>query len=170
MLSRSFTPFPILKTDRLVLRQLLITDDKEIFALRSNEKVNTYLDRTLNKTIEDSQIFIQNILKNQLIYWAITMNDQLIGTICLFDFENSSGKAEIGFELLPEYQGKGIMHEAISKIITYSFETIHLHLLEGYEHKENQPSQKLLKKLNFKLHSNDNSIDTNFDLFQLMKY
>ncbi len=170
MINRSFTPFPILKTDRLILRQLLISDDKELFALRSNEKVNKYLDRTPNKIIEDSQIFIETILKNQLIYWAITMNNQLIGTICLFGFEDSSGKAEIGFELLPDFQGKGIMYEATSKVIEYSFEMIQLNLLEGFVHKENQPSRKLLKKLNFKLLSNNNSIDTDFDLFQLMKY
>ena len=167
---KRFIPFPVLKTDRLLLRPLVIEDDKEILALRSNEKVNTYLDRTPDKTIEDSQIFIHHILKNSFLYWAITMHDQLIGTICLFDFEDNTGKAEIGFELLPEHQGKGIMHEAISEVILYSFETIRLNLLKGYVHKDNVPSQKLLKKINFKQQTKDmNNNETNVILFQLTK-
>lgn len=170
MVPTRFIPFPKLITNRLLLRPLSIEDDKEILALRSNEKVNNYLDRTPNKTIEDARNFIQTILKNNSLYWAITMHDQLIGTICLFDFEDSTGKAEIGFELLPEYQGKGIMHEAISKVITYSFETIHLVLLEAYVHKDNLPSKKLLEKLNFKQQvSHMSSNETNFTLFQLTK-
>lgn len=170
MFNKPFISFPVLKTDRLLLRPLVIEDDKEILALRSNEKVNTYLDRTPDKTIEDSRIFIHNILKNSFVYWAITIHDQLIGTICLFDFEGNAGKAEIGFELLPEHQGKGIMHEAVSKVISYSFETIHLVLLEGYVHKDNVPSQKLLEKLNFKQQTNHmNNNETNFILFKLTK-
>jgi ribosomal-protein-alanine N-acetyltransferase len=110
-----------LKTERLTLRQLRSSDDKEIFALRSNDNVNKYLDRKPSKSIDDAKNFIQtineNIQRNDSIYWAITLNgtDKLIGTICLFDFSEDNSKAEIGYELLPDFQGKGIMQEALQK-------------------------------------------------------
>ncbi|MBC7867891.1 MAG: GNAT family N-acetyltransferase [Gloeobacteraceae cyanobacterium ES-bin-316] len=106
----------MLKTDRLVLGQLVITDDNEIFALRSDKSVNRYLDRHTSKSIEDAKSFLQaiteNVRKNNSIYWAISLTNKLIGTICLFQFTDDDTKAEIGYELSPAYQRKGLMQEA----------------------------------------------------------
>ncbi len=167
---KNFTPFPVLKTERLTLRQLISSDDKEIFALRSDDNVNKYLDRKPSKSIDDAKNFIQtineNIQRNDSIYWAITLNgtDKLIGTICLFDFTNDNLKAEIGYELLPDFQGKGIMQEATSKVIDFGIQHIGLNSIEAYTHSENQSSTRLLEKLNFKRHS---AGDDNFMIFKL---
>jgi ribosomal-protein-alanine N-acetyltransferase len=169
MTGKKFTPFPVLKTERLTLRQLIGSDDKEIFALRSNHHVNKYLDRRPSKTIDDAKNFIQaineNIQRNDSIYWAITLNgtNTLIGTICLFDFSNPDGKAEIGYELLPDFQGKGIMQEAASKVIDFGIQHIGLNSIEAYTHAENESSTRLLEKLNFKRHS---AVEDNFMLFK----
>jgi len=61
MLTKSFTPFPVLKSERLTRRQLSINDDKEIFALRSDKQVNKYIDREPGHTIEDARKFIHKI-------------------------------------------------------------------------------------------------------------
>jgi len=170
MMGKNFTPFPVLKTERLTLRQLISSDDKEIFALRSDDNVNKYLDRKPSKSIDDAKNFIQtineNIQRNDSIYWAITLNgtDKLIGTICLFDFTNDNLKAEIGYELLPDFQGKGIMQEATSKVIDFGIQHIGLNSIEAYTHSENQSSTRLLEKLNFKRHS---AGDDNFMIFKL---
>ncbi len=159
MPGRNFTPFPVLKTDRLTLRQLASSDDNEIFALRSDSNVNKYLGRKPAKTIDDAKTFIQtiheNIQRNDSIYWAITLTgaDKLIGTICLFDFSEDHLKAEIGYELLPDFQGKGIMQEAASIVIDYGIQHIGLHSIEAYTHSENQSSTRLLEKFNFKMNS-----------------
>ena len=174
MTNRIFTPFPVLKTDRLILRQLLNTDDNEIFALRSNQNVNRYLDRQPSKSIEDAKSFIQtiteNVKKNDSIYWAISLSGKLIGTICLFEFAEDNSKAEIGYELLPSYQGKGLMQEAASKVIEFGFQHIGLNLIEAYTHPENQNSTRLLEKFNFKkqLPSEENS-NISFLVFKLSK-
>ena len=167
---RNFKPFPILRTGKLTLRQLVSSDDNEIFALRSNENVNKYLDRKPSKSIDDAKTFIQtineNIQSNNSIYWAITLNgiNKLIGTICLFDFSTDNSKAEIGYELLPEFQGKGIMQEAISKVIDFGIQHIGLNSIEAYTHSENQSSTRLLEKFNFKKHSLDGN---NLMIFKL---
>jgi ribosomal-protein-alanine N-acetyltransferase len=62
MLANSFTPFPVIKTERLTLRQLSVNDDKEIFALRSDKQVNKYLDREPSNSIEDARKFNWNNL------------------------------------------------------------------------------------------------------------
>jgi [ribosomal protein S5]-alanine N-acetyltransferase len=170
MRNRNFTPFPVLKTERLTLRQLLIVDANEIFALRSDENVNKYLNREPAKSIVDANNFIQgingNIQRNESIYWAIALNGtaKLIGTICLFDFSGDNSKAEIGYELSPGFQGKGIMQEAISIVIDFGMQHIGLNTLEAYTHSENQRSTRLLEKFNFKRHGDG---EGNFILFKL---
>src|SRR5437762_13330865 len=115
MLNRSFTPFPILITERLTLRQLVISDEQEIFTLRSDSEINKYRDRQVSNTIEDARNFInkvnENTNKNYSLYWAITLVDKyiLVGTICLFGFSYEYFKYEFRYELLTNYKEKGIM-------------------------------------------------------------
>src|SRR5437868_13096004 len=121
MLNLNFTPFPNLITERLFLRQLKIEDANEIFTLRSSDEVNRFLDRPKATTIDEARQFINKINdginKNESVYWAITFkNDsKLIGTICYWNISKENDRAEIGYELQPRYQGKGIMQEAILK-------------------------------------------------------
>jgi ribosomal-protein-alanine N-acetyltransferase len=156
MLIRTFTPFPILTTERLTLRQPGVNDEQEIFTLRSDSEINKYLDRQLSNTIDDARNFInkvnENISKNDSLYWAITMVDRniLVGTICLFGFSDENGKCEIGYELLPNFQGQGIMKEAAEKVINYAFNTIKVKKIEAFLHRDNQRSIKLLDKFSFK--------------------
>ena len=172
MTGKNFSPFPVLKTGRLTLRQLRSTDDKEIFALRSNDTVNKYLDRKPSKSIDDAKSFIkvinENIQRNDSIYWAITLNDtdKLIGSICLFNFSDDHSKAEIGYELLPHFQGRGLMQEATSTVIHFGFQHVGLHSIEAYTHSENQGSTRLLEKLNFK---RDSATDENFTIYKLIR-
>jgi [ribosomal protein S5]-alanine N-acetyltransferase len=53
MLNRTFTPFPILTTERLTLRQPVINDENEIFILRSDGEINKYLGRQKSNTIDE---------------------------------------------------------------------------------------------------------------------
>ena len=151
----SFTPFPDLATERLTLRQLNIEDENEIFSLRSDERVNEFLDRKRPEQLKMREnlikILMEEIARNKWIYWAITLigKSTLIGTICLWKISNDRSKAEIGFELLPGYQEKGIMQEALSGIIEFGFENMKLLTLEGDVTPNNLKSIRLLKRIGF---------------------
>ena len=169
MTKNTFSPFPILKTSRLTLRQLLRGDENELYELRSNADVNKYLDREPAKSIEDARDFIRKITEgikqNESMYWAITFNNdhKLIGTICYFNFTIENGKAEVGYELLPYFQGKGIMHEALCKVIEFGVQNMGIHQIEAYIHQENKNSIKLLEKHNFEEQKDcDNGLSKNF--------
>jgi [ribosomal protein S5]-alanine N-acetyltransferase len=155
MLNILFTPFPILTTERLTLRQLQINDEKEIFTLRSDSEINKFLDRQLSNTIEDARNFIHtvndNINKNIALYWAITLSDSnmFVGTICIYGFSDENDNCEIGYELFTNYQGLGIMKEAIEKVIVYAFNTIKVQKIEAFLHRDNLRSINLLEKLLF---------------------
>jgi RimJ/RimL family protein N-acetyltransferase len=156
MLQTNFYPFPILTTERLVLRQLNPDDDNEIFALRSDDRVNKFLDRQKCTTLEEAREFIDKInngiTNNENVYWGITFNNdnKVIGTICFWNISKENYRAETGFELHPDFQGKGIMHEALSKIIEFGFSVLQLKSIEGWTHARNLSSMKILEKNNFK--------------------
>ncbi len=156
----SFKAFPPINTERLVLRQLTATDKTAIFKLRSDDRVNEFLGRPKALSIEEAEKFILKIsnliANNESLYWAIAFNDEpslLVGTICLWNFSEDKSVAEIGYELMPEYQGKAIMQEAIKAVIDFSFNKIQLRKIEAYTHQQNAKSSALLEKLDFKLSS-----------------
>lgn len=166
--------FPVLTTERLTLRKLTKSDSGEILQLRSNPEINKFLDRKPSKTMEDASSFINSIIENEsdgLFYWAITKtgSKKLIGTICLFEFSSTPKKCEIGYELLIEYQGQGIMIEAAKKIIEYANKKLGLKMIDAITHKDNQSSTGLLVKLNFKQLENANEENPNLILFRLAK-
>lgn len=52
----------------------------------------------------------------------------------------------LGYELNPDYQGKGLMNEAIVPVIKYSFGAIGLKTLEAFIHKENNRSISMIER------------------------
>ena len=152
--------FPTLKTKRLILRQLKTTDDQAIFKIRSNEIVYKYISKETQNKIEEAQAFItktnKGIANEEFLYWAISLKEtqELVGTICLWNFSKDKLIAEVAYELLPAYHKKGIMNEALSKVLEFGFETLNLNSIEAFTHKENKASKTLLIKHRFKLYKN----------------
>ena len=132
-------------------------DEQEIFALRSSDEINKYLDRPKANTLDEARNFITKIIngiaKNESIFWVVTPKDEskLLGTICLWKISKDEAKAEIGYELLPENHGKGIMQEVIPRVLQFGFEEIKLEMIEAELSPRNLKSVRLLEKNNFTL-------------------
>lgn len=145
-----------LSTERLILRKPVLDDAREIFNLRSNEQVNRYLDRQVAASIEDAITFIKDVLvtidKNEGYYWVICLkeNPRPVGTICCFDLSSDQTTAEIGYELHPFYQHKGIMQEALTTVLQYGFQVLQLKSITAFPAVDNVPSIKLLERNGFK--------------------
>jgi ribosomal-protein-alanine N-acetyltransferase len=157
MIDISFTPFPFLATENYALRNLLADDEQEIFALRSSDEINKYLDRPKAHTLDDARNFITKIInstaKNEAIFWAVTPKGgtKFLGSICLWKISRKDATAEIGYELLPENHGKGIMQEVIPRVIQFGFEEMKLETIEAESSPRNLKSVRLLEKNNFKV-------------------
>ena len=155
MLDSHFSPFPVLSTERLVLKEIAETDATELFHLRSDENVMQFIDRPLAQTIDDALKLIKLIsdghINKESITWAVTLktNPALIGTIGFWRIEKENYRAEIGYLLNPLHQGKGLMQEAIATVLKYGFETMLLHSVEANVNPGNEASIKLLEKNSF---------------------
>lgn len=171
----SFSSFPQLLTERLLLRQLSLKDEEEIFALRSDETVNKYLDRPKASSIEDARAFINkiNLGAHASFFWAICFREEskLLGTICLWNFSEEESKAEIGYELLPQFHGQGIMQEAFLKVAEFGFQNLQLHLIEAWTTKQNEGSIKILERNYFTRNDDlENKIDRTIEGPDLIIY
>ena len=156
MLSLNFTPFPVLTTDRLLLRQFTLDDAPSLQRLRSNEDTMKYINRPLTITIEDAQNWIAVILdaltKNEGISWCICLKEdpaEHVGSIGFWRIEKEHFRAEIGYMLTPSLRAKGIMFEALQAVIEYGFKGLSLHSVEAHIDPRNEASAALLKKGGF---------------------
>lgn len=147
--------FQSLSSERLILRRPELDDAKEIFNLRSNEQVNQYLDREPATSIEGAAAFIEKIVdvinKNEGCYWAICLKEdpRPIGTICYFDFSSDQATAEVGYELHPSYQHKGIMQEALVTVLQYGFQVLQVKSIVAFPSPDNAASIRLLERNGF---------------------
>ena len=139
----------------MLLRRLVNEDINEVFALRSNKKLMQFIPRPFSKTKEGAMEHIalinSKIEINEGINWAITLktNPKLIGIIGHYRLKPEHYRFEIGYMILPEYHGKGIMTEAIKEIVNYGFEIMKLHSIEALIDPRNLASEKVLQKNGF---------------------
>ena len=83
----SFTPFPVLRTERLLLRRIEPEDAEAMLFLRSDPTIMQYLDREPAQTVGEAALFIRHITdsleRNEGITWGISLagDPRLIGTI-----------------------------------------------------------------------------------------
>ena len=169
-------PFPILKTERLLLRQLTLEDVIDLSSLRSDPLVNKYLGRPDLCTVEEAVVFVEKINQGyeagKNYYWAICeLNDaDFYGTICLWNFSQDGRRAEIGYELNRQSQGRGYMNEALRHVIDYSRSVLKLNELEAYTHRENAPSLTLLKRFGFKINRAKRDIDNTDNVIFVLSF
>lgn len=155
MITLNFDPFPVLTTERLVLRKLSVADAPEILHQRSDPALIKYLDRAPCASLDEATAFIRmvndNIDTNTSINWGITLKneDRIIGTIAVWRIDKAHHRGELGYVLISEHQGKGIMSEAITAVVNYAFSDIKLHSLEANINPENTPSKLLLERHGF---------------------
>jgi RimJ/RimL family protein N-acetyltransferase len=155
VLNLNFNPFPVLYTERLLLRNFNKNDANDLFNLRSDKNVMRFIDRPKAKSLKDALELINkmhdSLKNNNGITWAISLksNNALIGTIGFWRIMNEHYRAEIGYLLHADFHAKGIMHEAMKPVLKYGFNIMNLHSVEANLNPENTASIKLLEKNGF---------------------
>lgn len=148
------TPFPILITERLLLREITLADLERIYYFRSDPDITKYIKRepqTREKAKAHIEMIAAHYRKSKSISWGITLKnpDRLIGTACLWNFSTDRKTAEVGYDLDPNFQGKGYMREALKAVLDYGFNLSGFKTIEAFTDYRNIPSKKLLTVLGF---------------------
>lgn len=151
----TFTDFPVLETERFILRKAQENDCLDLFELYSNESVVKYIPLEPFNSVEDTKsemIWYEKIFEEQSgLRWVIEepVTKKVIGTCGFLNYEKAHNRLEIGYDLIPSYWKKGIMKETLSTIIHFAFTRMKVNKIEAKVVPENITSIKLLEKLNF---------------------
>lgn len=146
--------FPTIKTERLLLRQFVDGDLKNVYRGLSDPEIIKYYGVSY-KTLEETKAqldFFSDLERNETgIWWAVCSLDDKIfyGAGGLNNLNKEHQKAEIGFWLISEFWGMGIMKEAMPLICNYGFEQLSLHRIEGFVESENKNCKNAMAKLDF---------------------
>lgn len=147
--------FPILETERLILREITKDDAQGIFACFSNENVTRYYGQDTLVNIEQAEQFVEFFSKNYAekrgVRWGIERKGTkgIIGTVGFNAWSPKHKRAEIGYEINPEQWRKGYTSEALLKIISYGFESMGLTRIGAVVFIDNAASNSLLSKMGF---------------------
>jgi ribosomal-protein-alanine N-acetyltransferase len=150
-----FHTFPVLKTERLTLREIRLSDAEQIFHMRSSGRVNQFIARNPMKETETAVNLVQRTTDayhtKQAIGWAgiLRNSNEIIGTCGFNSIDYSNLRAEIGGELSAAYWGKHIAFEAVQAIVEFGFQEFGLHSIEAKVSPNNRGAIYLLESLGF---------------------
>jgi [ribosomal protein S5]-alanine N-acetyltransferase len=148
--------FPILETDRLILREITEEDAEDLFINFSNAEVMKHYGSEPLENIEEARglvhSFHNGFNEGKGMRWGIQLknNKSLLGTVGFHAVSLKHRRAEIGYELNPTYWGKGLAKEAIGKAVEYGLIEMNLERIGAIVFLENTTSNELLIKLGFK--------------------
>ncbi|RKD69549.1 ribosomal-protein-alanine N-acetyltransferase [Sinobaca qinghaiensis] len=145
---------PVLETDRLLLRKIILTDVDDIFEFSSDPEVAYHMTWEANRSRQETLTnFLKPVIKGydsgSSAEWAVVHKEsgKVIGTCSLIDWSNEHHKAEIAYVLNRQYWGSGFTTEAGNEVIKYGFNTLQLNRMEGRCDIDNPGSEKVMLKL-----------------------
>lgn len=156
MLTIQLTPFPEIRTARLLLRPLRLADAPMVQVLRSDPRVMRFLDREPIASVAEAEEWVrkveQAIVDNTGITWGMALagqEDGLVGTVALWRMIPEHHRAEVGYGLHPDHWQQGLASEALAAVLDYGFRTLGLHSVEANVNPNNEGSIRLLEKHGF---------------------
>ncbi len=138
-----------------MLRKVISDDIHAVFKGLSHKRVTQYMSvhyNTVKETETQMNFYETNWNNKNGIYWAVELkiDEAITGVISVHDINDTYKRTELGYWLLTEYWGKGIIAEAGIAVIDYCFHDLDINRIYAYVEKNNYASQKIMEKLNFK--------------------
>src|ERR687897_1099664 len=146
--------FTRLESERLILRRFRDSDLAPFVAYRNDPEVARYQawdsfdEREARALIREMET-AQPGVPGEWFQFAIESKEtgEFVGDCALQVDGQEPYRAEIGFTLAREYQGRGFASEAISRLLDYAFGTLKLHRVIAIADCRNTPSWALLERV-----------------------
>lgn len=151
----------ILETDRLILRELKLSDADAFFEMDNNPNVHKYLWNNPTQKIEETLEIIEYIRKqyieNGIGRFAIILKEtnEFMGWAGIkFVTEPENGNVnfyDFGYRLNEKFWGNGYATEASYAWLNYGFSTMDIKTMNAYAHVDNVASNRILQKIGMQL-------------------
>lgn len=147
--------FPVLETERLLLRKVTPEDAASMLTYLSDQNVMQHMGLEPFQSISDALdeiAWYESIVKDRTgMRWGITLKEdgQVIGSCGFLNYVSKHHRIEIGTELSRDYWHQGIASEALQAVIHYGFNNLEIQRLEALIEPANYASQKLFERQGF---------------------
>jgi RimJ/RimL family protein N-acetyltransferase len=141
-------------TDRLVLREFVPDDWPAVLVYQRDPRYLKLYPWT-DRTEDDVRSFVQRFVDQQTerprrrFQLAIAFPDggQAIGNCGIRRKPGNNWEADIGFELAPEYWGRGYATEAALAMVDFGFRELGVHRISSWCIADNAASARVLEKV-----------------------
>ena len=149
----------LIETERLILRELEYTDEKDLFEMDSDPEVHLFIENNPVKSIGEITKAIEMLKKqykeNGIARWAVVekLTDECVGWSGLKYFNqplnNHNNFYELGYRFKKRHWGKGFATESSNAILDYGFKNLNTETIFAITDPKNANSKKVLAKLGF---------------------
>ncbi|MGI9544205.1 MAG: GNAT family N-acetyltransferase [Cyclobacteriaceae bacterium] len=143
----------ILTTERLTLDEAVIQDAEFIFHLLNSPNWIEFIGDRGIKSIKDAERYIQNSLINSYkengfgLYKMVLLEGNKPIGLCGLLKRTNLDHPDVGFAILPEFEGMGYTYEAAKATIEYAHSALSLPTILAITSEDNVRSQSLIKKI-----------------------
>ena len=148
---------PVIYFNDYMLRTITKKDAKDMFSYGSDPDVTQYLNWGPFSILEEAKqtikfIFLPRIKEELPVGYAIVdvKSNKMIGTIDFHSKIKGVNGCEIGYVLHKDYWNKGIMTEALKRVVKIGFDYLNYDLLRIKHVKNNIASRHVILKAGFK--------------------
>jgi ribosomal-protein-serine acetyltransferase len=148
--------FNFVVNGEIELRILEVRNAEEVFKQidKNREYLSKWLPWAKDSNLENTKEFIQTELnrfaKNKGFTCGIFYKNVFVGCIGIHEIDWNNKKTSIGYWIGEDFQGRGIMTEAVKSIINYSFKVLVINRIEIRACTENLKSRAIPERLGFK--------------------
>lgn len=145
-------PMERLTTSRLILRRMDMDDARDIYEYGRDREVARHVLWDAYTSVSEARAYVRCMQKKYRLgdpaSWCIELKEtgRVIGTIGYMWHQSDHGAAEVGYSLAREQWNRGIMTEALSRVLAYSFEDMQLHRIEAQHETDNPASGAVMRK------------------------
>ncbi|MNH77814.1 Ribosomal-protein-serine acetyltransferase [compost metagenome] len=141
--------YPLIRTDRLVLRKITPEDEMNLYNCISDPSVYPHLGLHSFSSLFPSRLYRYFEESNRTLstlHFAICLHEdvKLIGLVSLQKWDDKKGTAILGYCISPVHWNKGIATEAVRAVIEFGIQELGLKKIRGRCEEDNAASQQVM--------------------------
>lgn len=146
-----FTRLPEISTSRLILRNMRMSDAKDIYEYSCDPEVARHVLWEAHQNIHQTKAYIRYVLRQYRLgspssfCIALKETGRVIGTIGFMWISNENRSAEVGYSLSRAYWNKGYMTEALAAVLRFGFMELNLNRIEAQYECDNPASGRVME-------------------------
>ena len=145
-----FDPMAI-ETERLLLRPARMRDAQDMYEYSKDPQVALHVLWDAHQSIRETRAVLRQMIRDYRyappFSYVIVLKSEnrVIGTIGLMNYSKLNRSAEIGYSLARAYWNRGLMTEALVRMLAYCFTELRLNRIEAQYEVDNPASGAVMR-------------------------